>query len=161
MKARLSLSEQEAILSLHGVKGFVQQLGARLRSRTTLLFLPGAFFFILAGLVLVAPAVVLGVLAAILIAIGATFCVGAWWVLRFKARVEALAQDFQTRVVFQSLKSARSQQSHGSPGGNTVGNAVENTVGNEGRAQSASQPRTVEDLFNVERGEGQKKIVFH
>lgn len=90
------------------VKRFNDFLGAnpresRLQMDYVIAFVPGILFIALALTLLLAPELVLGVVAGIFFSFGILACFGAWKIIQMKRRVEKMAQQLRGKVVFQSM----------------------------------------------------------
>lgn len=64
-------------------------------------FIPGVFFLALGVLALLAPWLVAGVVAAILLFLGAVFSFLAWKVLQLKKRFDAFSRQLQGSIIIQ------------------------------------------------------------
>lgn len=64
---------------------------------------PGMFFILIGAVTLIAPQLVIAVLASIFFFVGALVCAIGWKLMRLKGRVEKMARQFEGRVIVQGV----------------------------------------------------------
>lgn len=64
---------------------------------------PGLFFFLIGAVTLIAPQLVITVIATIFFFLGAVVCAIGWKLMQLKGRVEKMARQFEGRVIVQGV----------------------------------------------------------
>ncbi|RMG42285.1 MAG: hypothetical protein D6719_06750 [Candidatus Dadabacteria bacterium] len=72
-------------------------------SNIALLFLPGIFLVAVGVVAVLAPRLLIAVLAGLCISVGVVFCYLAWKFLQFKRKVENAVNQFQGRIFVQGV----------------------------------------------------------
>jgi uncharacterized membrane protein len=65
---------------------------------------PGLFFILLGLCTLLAPKLVLGLVAGFCLFVGALLCVAGWKLVQLKNRVEKMARQFDGRIFIQGVQ---------------------------------------------------------
>lgn len=71
--------------------------------RNSIWVLPGGFFLLLGVVVLLAPKLVLAVIASFCLFVGAVLCYCGWKLMQFKARVEKVVRQFDGKILVQGI----------------------------------------------------------
>jgi hypothetical protein len=74
------------------------------RSKRGLSFLPGLFFIALGLLVVFAPRLLIGAVAAVFVFIGLLFCYAAWKVVQFKRKLRIIAKDVEAKFKVEEFQ---------------------------------------------------------
>lgn len=80
------------------------RLSVPARGKRGLSFLPGLFFIALGLLVVFAPRLLIGAVAAVFVFVGLLFCYAAWKVVQFKRKLRTIAKDVESKFGVQGFQ---------------------------------------------------------